>query len=172
MDPVLQLCLTVFFARICDVTFGSIRTILLVDGKRVKAALFGFVEVCIWFAVVREALNNPYGNSIFVVIAYAGGFALGNLLGGFLSEKLLGEMLSVNIVTGKPGDVVAKKLREAGFAVTEMNCRGRENTARSLLFIEIQSKRLKKLQAIATAEDPTAFITVSKTKVVVNGFLK
>jgi len=170
-SEVVVLCLTIFFARICDVTFGTIRTVLIVDGRKVLAALCGFVEVCIWFAVVREALNSDVGG-IYVVVSYAGGFAAGNLLGSYLSTKFLGEKLAVYIVTTNRDEFLVEALRDAKFAVTKMDCTGREDSERHFLFAEIKGSRLEELKKICKNIDSGAFITVHKTKVVVNGFLK
>jgi uncharacterized protein YebE (UPF0316 family) len=48
-NEVLILAITIFFARLIDVSLRSIRTIFLVEGKRIIPALIGFVEVSIWF---------------------------------------------------------------------------------------------------------------------------
>ena len=77
----LILCIKIFFARIFDVTLGTVRTMFTVKGKRLIASLIGFIEVLIWFLVVREALNTE-SKSIFVAISYALGFATGTYIGG------------------------------------------------------------------------------------------
>ena len=84
----LVLCLTVFFGRIIDVTLGTIRTLLTVKGKRLVAAGISFIEVTIWFLVVKEALNTG-ANSLWIVFSYAGGYAIGTYLGGFISNKII-----------------------------------------------------------------------------------
>ncbi len=168
-EELLILCLTVFFGRICDVAIGSIRTIFLVDGKKVKAAIAGFVEVFIWFNIVREAMSSDVGG-IYVALAYAGGFALGNYVGGWISEKILGEMQTVHVITTRL--CMAEELRKCGFAVTEMDCKGMNDQEKKFLFVQIQSKQSNKLEKTINELDNHAFITVNKTKAVVNGYLK
>ena len=80
------LCLKIFIVRIVDVSLGTICTILTVRNKRKLAALLGFIEIFIWFVIVKEALNTD-STSIFIAISYAGGFATGTYIGSFLSEK-------------------------------------------------------------------------------------
>ena len=56
------MCFFVFFARICDVSFMSLRTILLTKGMPKLAAVFGFFEVLIYIVVlgkVIDSLNEP-----------------------------------------------------------------------------------------------------------------
>ena len=50
----LFLCIKVFFVRITDVTMGTFRTILTVKAKPIQASMIGFIEVLIWFLVVKE----------------------------------------------------------------------------------------------------------------------
>ncbi|HUW07255.1 MAG TPA: DUF5698 domain-containing protein [Williamwhitmania sp.] len=44
----LLLPLIIFFARICDVTIGTMRIILVSKGQRNIAPILGFFEVFIW----------------------------------------------------------------------------------------------------------------------------
>ena len=62
------LCFKIFFARILDVSLGTVRTIFTVKGKSLISALIGFIEVLVWFLVAREALSN--GINIFIAISY------------------------------------------------------------------------------------------------------
>ena len=62
----LKLCLKIFFVRIIDVSLGTIRTIMSVKNKDLIASLIGFIEITVWFLVVKEALNTNE-NSFFIV---------------------------------------------------------------------------------------------------------
>ena len=73
------LLLKIFFVRIVDVSLGTFRTILTVKGKRQYASMIGFIEVLIWFMIVREALNTDAGG-IIIGIAYASGLVLEPIL--------------------------------------------------------------------------------------------
>ena len=80
------LCIKIFFARILDVTLGTIRTIHTVKGRTLIAGLIAFVEVFIWFVVVREALNTEL-DSIWIVVSYSAGYATGTMLGTLVSKS-------------------------------------------------------------------------------------
>ena len=60
------LCIEIFFARILDVSMGTVKTIMMVRGKTVFSAILGFLEVFIWFRVVKDALSRC-GNLVFDV---------------------------------------------------------------------------------------------------------
>ena len=70
MDSLIRLCLIVFFCRILDVTFCTVRTIQVVRGNKMLAMLFGFFETFLWFTIVREALQFE-GSSLALGFSYA-----------------------------------------------------------------------------------------------------
>lgn len=164
---ILILCVKIFLARIIDVSLGTARVITLVNGRKKLAALLGFVEVSIWFLIVREALNGPA--NIFVVIAYAGGFAMGNLVGSYLSEKFISEKILVQVIV-KESSELPLALRDRGFGVTNVSAKGRDDTPKMMLLLQTQSNRFKEIEDIVESYDEKAFITVQKTKSVFNGF--
>src|SRR5262245_54738025 len=110
------ICLLIILARIADVSLGTLRTISVVNGRAKLASVVGFFEILIWvFAVSRviENLSDPA-----FAISYALGFALGNLIGIKIEQRIaFGEQV-VRIFSTK-GDKVAASLRHAGFIVTE-----------------------------------------------------
>ena len=56
-SSVLLGCLKIFCCRICDVSLGAMRTILMVKERSVFAMIIGFFEVMLWYLVVRDAIN-------------------------------------------------------------------------------------------------------------------
>ena len=84
----LFLCLKIFFVRIIDVSLGTVRTIFSVKGKNLIASLIGFVEITVWFLVVKEALNTTE-SGLIIGISYSLGFAVGTYVGGILSNKFI-----------------------------------------------------------------------------------
>ncbi len=170
-NEILIICITVFFARILDVSIGTIRTIFVIDGKKYLAAAFGFLEVFIWFMVVREALTVGDSN-IFVAIFYAAGFASGTIIGSYISNRLVIDKFAIYIVTSERNDQVVHTIRDNGFAVTKIECTGREDSKRYFLYVEIRSNRLNQLKKLVKQLDPNAFLTVNKSKIAYNGFFR
>lgn len=169
---ILFLCLKVFFARIIDVSLGTFRTVTLVKGKTKIAALIGFVEVLIWFLIVKEALNTGV-NSILIGISYAAGFACGTLLGGFISNTFISGSLSVQVITTKAFPDMVDSLRENGYAVTVMNVISKdEKLKKNMLFIEINKKEKHNLEKLIKKYDNKAFIVVNESVYVANGYFK
>lgn len=162
------LCIKIFFARILDVSIGTARTILLVKGRTIIVAIMAFIEVIIWFLIAREALNTDI-SSIWIPIAYAGGFASGTLLGSYVSQRLIQGFVGVEIISTTISKKDIKKIRDHGFAVTEIKL---EDNNKIMLFIEINKKNLKSLTDLLKSIDSKAFIVVNETKYINNGFIK
>jgi len=169
---VFLLCVKIFFCRILDVSLSTVRTIVTVKGKSAVAALIGFVEVTIWFLVVREALNTDE-TSIFIAIAYAGGFAAGTYIGGKLAGKYIKGMINLQVVTSKQDDAMVEAIRNAGYAVSVVNVNPSEyGEGKYMLFMEVPSAKQNELKALVHRLDEGAFIMVHETKYVYNGFFK
>ena len=135
----LFLCIKVFFVRITDVTMGTFRTILTVKAKPIQASMIGFIEVLIWFLVVKEALNTD-SNSIFVAISYAGGFATGTFLGGKLSQKFISGNSSLQVIT--KNKKIIDVISGSGYGITVIDAKGYNDAKKYMLLIEVNNKNI------------------------------
>lgn len=163
------LCLKIFFVRIIDVSLGTFRTIITVKGKAFYASVIGFIEVFVWFLIVREALNTDV-ESIWIAISYSLGFATGTYIGSILSKHFIEGTLSIQIITTKYNLVNA--IRENGYGVSVINVNGKNEEEKYMLFIEIKNKSLKQLRGLASSIDKNCFFIVTETKYVQNGYIK
>ena len=120
---ILILCLKIFFVRIIDVSLGTVRTIITVKGRRVVASMVGFVEVFVWFLIVREALNTDEV-SIWIAVSYSLGFATGTYIGSILSDIFISGTLGVQVVTSDSDDNIINILRKNGYALTVLPVEG------------------------------------------------
>ncbi len=165
------LCLKIFFARILDVSLGTVRTIVTVKGKKIYAALIGFIEVFIWFLVARDALNVEV-NNIFIPFSYSLGYATGTLLGGFISEKVISGNLTVQVILSNQNTEIIDRIRKQGYAVSVIDAKGQNDDKKYMLFMEINKNKLNTLKELIKDLDNKAFIVVNETKLVQNGYLK
>ncbi len=163
----LLLCLEIFFARILDVSLGTIKTFYIVKEKKLTASIIAFFEVLIWFLIAREALNTNI-NSIIIPIVYSLGFASGTYIGILLSSKLIHGNLTVNVISSKIKKKEIDELKSKGFGLTNIKV----NRNKNYLIIEITKKDLNKLKSIITKLDENAFIIVNESKYTQNGFFK
>ena len=129
------LCIKIFCVRIIDVTLGTIRTMYTVKGKKFIAALIGFMEVLIWFLVVKEALQTEE-KSIFIAISYALGYATGTYIGGFFANKVIRGKVAIQVFT--ENNELVNILRDKGYAVTVIDCKGYNDEKKYMLYIGIE----------------------------------
>lgn len=164
------LCVKIFLVRILDVSLGTFRTIITVKGKSLYASLIGFIEVFIWFLIVREALNTDV-ESIWIAVSYSLGFATGTYIGSFISNKFIKTTFSVEVITSKQS--MSDILREKGYGVTELNVEGKdESVNRYMLLLKVNNSSLNELKHLIKSIDKNAFTIVTETKLVQNGYFK
>ncbi|MBQ7136669.1 MAG: DUF2179 domain-containing protein [Bacilli bacterium] len=167
---ILFLCIKIFLVRIIDVSLGTFRTLITVKGKSLYASIIGFIEVFIWFMIVREALNTDV-NNIWVAISYSLGFATGTYLGSIISNKFIKTNLSFEIITSKKEMIT--ELRSQGYGVTVLDVKGRnEKENKYMLLLEIKNSSSNSLKNTIKEMDENAFIIVTETKYVQNGYFK
>ncbi|MCC5876800.1 MAG: DUF2179 domain-containing protein [Candidatus Sumerlaeia bacterium] len=148
----------VFFARILDVSIGTVRIILVIKGMKFFAATAGFFEVTIWVLAVSAVITN-ISDSLATLIAYGLGFAVGTLVGMWLEEKLaLGSQL-IRIVNVDASLNVAAYLREKGYSLTRVIGEGR-NGPSEICFVVVSRRRAKRLTEMVYTYCPRAYVTV------------
>ncbi len=166
------LCLKIFFVRIIDVSLGTVRTLITVKGRTLLASCVGFIEVFVWFVIVKEALNTTE-TSLWIAIAYSLGFATGTYIGGYLSDRFIKGNFGVQVVTSNNNHKLIDVLRSEGYAVSVIDVKGQDKAnEKYMLFIEIQKNNFEHLKKLIHSIDQKAFIVVNETKYVQNGYIK
>lgn len=161
------MCLEIFFARIIDVSLGTIRTYITIKGKTIIAALIAFVEVTIWFLVVKEAIAAD--TNFFIVISYASGYTVGTMLGTYISKTFIKGLIRVEIITENATKKNIEFIKKAGYGISVISLK---DSKKDLLLIEAQNKELKKIKRIIKDIDENAFVVINESKLVYNGFIK
>ena len=164
------MCLLVFFGRIIDVSLSVFRTLCNVKGKTIIAVVIGFIEALIWFVIIKDAMSTD-STSFLIALAYAGGYAMGTLIGGLLSKKLIKTNVNVQVVTSEGNKELIKMIRNAGYGLTSLTVYGKSSQDKKyMLFIETTAKKLRALKDIIKTNDENAFIIVNESREVVNGY--
>jgi uncharacterized protein YebE (UPF0316 family) len=155
--PVLLGALLIFCMRLIDVSMGTVRILMAVRGRRLLAGVIGFFEVTIFLVAISQVITN-IGNW-WNVLGYAGGFAVGTILGMTIEGKLAIGLAEVNIVSMGKGSAVAEALRQEGFGATEFRGAGQDNIVRMIRTV-VRRREVPSVTAVASAVDESAFITV------------
>ena len=166
----LYLCIKIFIGRLVDVTLSTLQTMYLVKGKRNLATIIGFVDVLIWFIVVREALNTDI-QSMWIALAYAGGYAAGTFTGSGISKKVIKGTVSVQVITKNYKNKVIEALKNSNYSASVIECKGvhKEDT-NFMIYAQIQNNKLSEFKKLIMGIDPNAFITVTESKEILNGY--
>ncbi len=146
----------VFLARIVDVSMGTFRTLMTVQGRMVIAFLLGFVEVIIWVFVVSTVVSQLRESPVLVLF-YALGFACGNVVGILVEGKLALGNIALNVISTKGGSVLASALRAAGQPVTVFAGMGMSGPVEQL-FMVCQRRDIKRLLSIVKRVDAGALV--------------
>jgi len=154
------MCFFVFFARICDVSCMSLRTILLTKGMPKLAAVFGFFEVLIYIVVlgkVIDSLNEP-----LYLIFYGLGFSTGNFVGSKIESMLAFGDAQMRIVLSCNEDTkeAVDELRDLGFGVTVFRGEGRDGE-KAMLLINLKRKRINEIYSYFKKKNLKAFISTN-----------
>lgn len=166
------LYLIIFFAKIVEVSISTIRLVYINKGERVIGAILGFVEIMIWLLVVSSVLNNITEDP-FKILAYAAGFSLGNFMGVTIESKIAVGLSSIQVVVNEEaGEILAEILRDESYGVTIIDGRGRDDSKKTLLFIQLKRKKIPEAVKIIKQSAPDAYITVNDIKSMVGGYIR
>jgi uncharacterized protein YebE (UPF0316 family) len=163
---ILVVPLLIFFARIGDVSIGTVRIIFVSKGYRYLAPLLGFFEVFIWLMAITRILQNL--DRWYYYIAYCGGFATGNFIGIILEERIAIGYAAVRVISRIPADDLIKQLQAAGYGVTFHTAEGSTGTV-EVVYTIIKRSELQKMVCIINQFNPKAFYTVEDVKSVNEG---
>lgn len=161
--PPLVLYLLIFFVKCFEVSMATVRIVLITKGERVKGATIGFFEVIIWVIVASTVLTNVTEDPVKVVV-YALAFAVGNLFGSMIENKMaLGTVNIEAIVKKVNGKKLSIELREMGFAVTAVDAYGRDDR-KEILYMHVPRKRKNETIEVIKRYQSDVVITVNDIK--------
>jgi len=155
--------LFIFLARIIDVSLGTLRIIFVTKGMRRVAPLIGFFEVFIWLLAISRIMQNL--DNWVCYVAYAAGFASGNLIGMLIEEKLAIGHEMIRVITRKDATNLIDELRETGHGVTWVNAKGVEGDV-AVLYIIARRSMIREVLDLINRHNPRALYTVEAIKYV------
>ena len=157
--PVWALALLIFALRVADVSLGTMRTIVVVNGRITLSVALGFLEVLIWITAISQVILRLKESPV-LVLAYAGGFAAGNAVGILLERRLALGQCVVRVIS-KEGDEVARALSSVGRVRGVFRSEAGGSTSR-LVFATLARSDLVDAIRRAKAVDPDVFYSVDR----------
>ena len=161
--------LGIFLVKMIEVSIATIRIVLITKEERLKAGIIAFFEVLIWIGVVSVVLDGITEDPLKAVV-YALAFALGNVLGSKLENKIGIGTVSIEVIVHKAdGKPVSQALRQQGIPVTAIDAYGM-NDARELLLMRVPRRKAKKTMKLVRSLVTDCVITITDVKPVSGGY--
>ncbi|MBW2559942.1 MAG: DUF2179 domain-containing protein [Deltaproteobacteria bacterium] len=158
--------LLIALARVVDVTLGTIRIIYISRGMKFVAPIFGFFEILIWLIAISQIMQN-LSNPVYY-LAYALGFAGGNLVGIFVEERLAVGRVIMRIITQRDATELVAYLRSAGYGVTTVEAEGATGPV-ELIFTVIDREKVEAVVRSVQTYNPRAFYSIEDVRLVKEG---
>lgn len=159
--------LLIFFLRVSDMSLDTLRVLYVMRGKKILTWVLGFAQSAIFVAAITSVLKNL--DNPLSIIGYAAGFASGNVVGMWIEESLAIGYTHLRIISPSLGQSITERLRQEGFAVTEVPGRGKDGIV-TILIVNVRRKRVDQVQRIVNEIDSQAFITAEDIRSVRRGF--
>jgi uncharacterized protein YebE (UPF0316 family) len=159
--------LLIFALRVANVGLDTLRILLITRDMKLFTWVIGFTETLLYvyiLSTVLTDLENPLN-----MIAYAGGFATGNLVGMRVENMLAMGFKHVRVISRGYGPAIAKQLRKREYGVTELKGRGRDGKV-TILSINVRRKHMNDLMARVSEIDPGAMMTSEEVTPLKRGY--
>lgn len=157
----------IFGLRVLGIAISTLSTLMTVQGRKFYAVAAGFFSSLVYVIAIGKVVTNL--NNVWNILAYAGGFAGGTLVGMMLDQRLALGFAEVRFISTDDGRDLASALREAGFGVTELQGHGRERTV-EVIAVLCPRKEMKRVLEIGRQVDEDAIVTVTEPRSVERGY--
>lgn len=148
--------LLIFSFRMVNRTLATLRMLFIVRGQRWTVWLLGLSNALLFIAsvsLVLGDLNNPWN-----LVAYAAGFATGNVFGIYIEGKLAPGHTLIRIVSTHRGRAILEDLHHTNHGATEFSGQGRSGFV-SVIHCYIPRRHIQPLMEQILLTDPDAFVT-------------
>jgi len=159
----------IFFARIIDVSLGTVRMILTIRGERYIAAFIGFFEIMVYVVALGKVLGSL--DEPVRLILYCLGFASGVVVGSWLEGVLALGHQGIQVIIDDGHQDLVEQLREEGYAITTWKAEGLQGPKLVMNLVVKRCLSLKIAERIREY-DEHAFIIFMEPKTFAGGYFK
>jgi len=159
--PPAALTAVIFAVRTFNLTLATLRLLSVVRGMRIAAWLLGFVQSFLFLSTLAGVMSNI--SSVPAVLAYAGGYATGLILGIEVEARLAPGYSLLRMVSSARGQPLLEALHQAGFGATELAGQGLNGMV-SMILCYTPRKQAQTLIELAESTDPEVFITSEQVR--------
>ncbi len=156
----------IFLARVFDVSLDTMRIMFFSRGKRLIPPILGFIQALVWLLAIRQIIINL--NNIACYLAFAGGFAMGTLIGTILEEKLAIGIQVIRLITRKDASELITVLKEIGCGVTSVDGQGSTGKV-NIVYTIVKRSEVSDILRIIKEHNPKAFYTIEDIRSINEG---
>lgn len=160
----------IFFGKITEVTFATLRIVLINRGERTKGSLVAFVEVVLWIYVTGTVLVG-FQNAPLKVLVFALAFASGNYLGSWIENKIALGLSTIEVITTEDPSGLLDVLRANNLGVTVIDGEGKDGN-RKILKVHLKRSRISPTVKLINKNLEHCVISVTDVRVIKGGYIK
>lgn len=166
MDVFLE-ALLIFALRVLGMSIGTLSTLMTVQGRKFYAMLLNSFSALVYIVAIGRVVTNL--DNVWNILAYCCGVAAGTLIGMVWEQRLALGFVEVRFISTEKSAALAEALRQAGYGVTELYGRGRENVV-GIVEAIVPRKNVNTVLEAAKAVDENAIVTVTEARTVQRGY--
>lgn len=159
--------LIIYILKTIEAFTSTISTILIIDEKRLKGSILSFIQVIIWFLIIKIALVDTE-NTILVAITYAAGYSTGSYIASFITSNYSKKKLLIQIISNNEDILI--NLKKNGYSASIVKAKGLYGSNNFIIYSFINNKRKNEIIKIIKKTDKNAFISINQTKELINGY--
>jgi len=157
----------IFISKILETMIGTLRLIVVANGKKILGAILQGIISLIWIIVTGMVIID-LNKSIPKIIVFCIGCIVGSYLGSLIEEKTNNEYLSVTCNFKKKYHEQIKELIKNNNYKTSLEI---NHSSYVTISIIIRRKKLESFKNIIINIDPRATITTNKIKILNNSLM-
>jgi uncharacterized protein YebE (UPF0316 family) len=165
--PAAYMPIAILLLRTTDITMSTLRIFSVAQGRRLTAWVIGFLQALL-FVIAVSAVLAQLGN-LLNLLAYAAGFATGNVLGITIDGMLSPGKSLLRIYSSTRGEELAHTLRAQGHGATLVSGQGRDGTV-SMIYCYIPRRLVRKIKQQVITHDPQAYLSVENVRQIRGGW--
>lgn len=167
MTDIIGPALFIFSLRIVDISFYTMRILMVMRGRKALAWIFAFFQASVYVVALRVVFSD-LGNWSRT-LGYAAGFATGLIVGMTIEERLAIGYSHLRIISSAHGEELAENLRSSGYAVTEVAARGKDGTV-TQLSLGVLRRKVGDVRRIVEGIDDQAMMTAEEVRPLWRGY--
>lgn len=146
----------IFISKIIENALGTLRLIVVANGKKVLGAILQFCISLVWVLVTGVVVTNVTQDPLKIIV-FCFGSLVGSYIGSYIEEKIaLGHSL-ITCITDNENNYLSKTLERKGYNLVKIKSE-KENQLKDILMIAVSRK--KKHHVINIIKDYDANATI------------